>query len=253
MQMSFRLIATLSLVLVNATVGLSVMVLEEGFDSDTAFTKSSAFFTDGSNDYLGITGINDFDGDAAVGGVPSYSGFDANYLIGEDIDGGGGPDTVSLTWENLSITGLQDLSFSGLFAADNDAFDAAGSGFTADTVEVAYSIDGASFVSAVSFENNVDDSTNSSLRLDTDGDGRGDGAALSITAATFTALLVGTGEELDLRLTVTSTSGNEEFAVDDFVVSGTLAVIPEPTAALFGSLLAGALGMTVSRRPNDRD
>lgn len=36
-------------------------------------------------------------------------------------------------------------------------------------------------------------------------------------------------------------------------VHGTLVSVPEPAAALFGSLLAGALGMTVARRPKSRD
>lgn len=33
----------------------------------------------------------------------------------------------------------------------------------------------------------------------------------------------------------------------------TVSAIPEPTAALFGSLLAGAFGLTIARRPADRD
>lgn len=32
-----------------------------------------------------------------------------------------------------------------------------------------------------------------------------------------------------------------------------VAAVPEPTAALFGSLLAGALGLTIARRPQSRD
>lgn len=35
--------------------------------------------------------------------------------------------------------------------------------------------------------------------------------------------------------------------------NGTVAAIPEPTAALFGSLLAGAFGLMVARRPAGRD
>ena len=77
----------------NLSFGQTI-IFQENFNDDTQFTKSETFFTDGTDDYFGIldpTGnTDDFDGFPVVGGIPSYSAFDGNYLIGEDLDGGGG-------------------------------------------------------------------------------------------------------------------------------------------------------------------
>lgn len=51
------------------------------------------------------------------------------------------------------------------------------------------------------------------------------------------------------EITFQATSGS--IGVQSISIS--LAAVPEPTAALFGSLIAGALGLTIARRPSDRD
>jgi hypothetical protein len=58
------------------------------------------------------------------------------------------------------------------------------------------------------------------------------------------------GQTLWLRWIERNDAGNDHgLAIDSFSISA----IPEPTAALFGSLLAGAFGLTVARRPAGRE
>jgi hypothetical protein len=58
------------------------------------------------------------------------------------------------------------------------------------------------------------------------------------------------GETLWLRWIENNDVGNDHgLGIDNFSISA----IPEPTAALFGSLLAGAFGLMVARRPADRE
>ena len=108
-----------------------------------------------------------------------------------------------------------------------------------------YQIDGGGFVSFLAFEN---DGTqyNTFFYEDTDFDGTGDGAALGNASSTFLKSLAGTGDTLDIRFSVSVDSGDEDFGVDNFIVTGVTAV-PEPE--FFGAL-AGVLvlGLAVVRR-----
>ena len=70
------------------------------------------------------------------------------------------------------------------------------------------------------------------------------GLTLGNAAQNFTGAIAGTGTALDLRLTVSVNSGDEDFAVDNFILNDNAAV-PEP-----GSLaVLGLMGLVfVGRR-----
>lgn len=251
--MSLYVRTALSILILLPTASASaVVVLNESFDSDAGFSKSTTFFTDGSKDYFGITGVNDFDGDPVASGVPSFSGFDSNFLIGEDLDSGGGPSTVTLTWAGLDIAGLTDIVISSSFAAELQEWDVADDG-----IDLEYQIDGGGYVTAFRFRTDGTGTSggtfNGDLALDSDGMGFGEGAVLTRAAQDFDLPISETGTTLDLQLTISANSGDEAFAVDNIGVVGTLAAIPEPTAAIFGSLVATGLGVCISRRPKGRD
>lgn len=200
----------LILLLCLAGTTLQAQILTEPFDTDAQIVKSHTFFTDGSSDYFGIfdpTGAaHDFDGfPTPPGGVPNYTGNTTGlYLIGEDLDGGGSPATQTLTWSNLNINGFTGLMLSVDLAADIGGFD------PGDQITFEADIDGAGFNVITQFNGSI---TNG---VATDGTNN-----LSLAFQTITNAIAGTGNILNLRLTVTATSGNEEFAIDNVIVTGT--------------------------------
>jgi len=132
-----------------------------------------------------------------------------------DGEGGGSPNTLSFT--GINIAGKTNLSFSGLFAEDDEG---AGHHWDAsDYVHIDYQIDGSGYMPLLWFENDGTTFNEEPLQ-DTNFDGTGDGAALSFTFSSFSAAISGTGNLLDLRITIALNSGDEDIAIDDLKVTG---------------------------------
>ncbi len=220
--------------------------LIEPFDNDSQFTTSSGLFSDGGFDFFGITGAgaSDFGGGPDPSGAKAYGGFDGTFITGMDLDGEGASLPVTVDWTGIDISGLTDLEFSGLFA---EFFDTPGDIDFDDFVLVEYQIDGGGYQTLIEFrlDEGEPDNFNGIFREDTDGSGRGDGETLGDIAKLFTKPIDGTGSLLDLRLSVRVNAGDEDFAVDEFMITG----VPEPgtVALLAGGLLAGT-GARRSRR-----
>jgi hypothetical protein len=212
---------------------LQAQILTEPFNNDAQIVKSHQFFTDGSSDYLGIfdpAGLaHDFDGfPTPPTGVPNYTGNTGMYLIGEDLDGGPDPATQTLTWSGLNISGFTALMLSVDLAADLGGFD------PTDQITFEANIDGTGFNVVTQFNGSV---TNG---VATDGT-----TNLSLAFQTITNAIAGTGNLLDLRLTITANAGNEEFAIDNVIVTGTpLVACPHTVAGI--SPLSGPLGTEVT-------
>ena len=205
------------------------IVLDETFDDASRFVTSTPFFSDAGTssgfDFFGLSdgvGGGDFGGDPAPSGVKAYGGADGSFLTGMDLDGEGATLPITVSWNGLDIDGLSNISFSGDLA---EFLDDAGDIDAADKIRLVARIDGgpeqvlldfrgADFSSSASPSNGI-------FRQDTDFDGVGDGAALGDVLQTFTADIVGTGSTLDLILEVSVNSGDEDFAVDNFRVTGT--------------------------------
>lgn len=211
---------------------MQAQILTEPFNNDAQIVKSHQFFTDGSSDYFGIFdpagAAHDFDGfPTPPTGVPNYTGNTGLYLIGEDLDGGPDPATQTLTWSGLNISGFTALMLSVDLAADVGGFD------PADQITFEANIDGAGFNVITQFNGSI---TNG---VATDGTNN-----LSLAFQTITNAIAGTGNLLDLRLTVTANSGNEEFAIDNVIVTGTpLVVCPHTVSGI--SPISGPVGTEV--------
>jgi hypothetical protein len=220
----------------------AVLVLNETFDDTSNFTTSTSLFSDGSADYLGLTGgsVEDFGGDSSPSLAKSYSGFDGSFLTGQDLDGEGASLPITLTWSGLDISGLTNLTFTGLFA---ESFENPGDIDTADFIRLSYQIDNGGFQDLLWFSGadftSASNAFNGIFRQDTDFDGVGDGLALSDAAQTFPAAIAGTGSLLDLRFTVSVDSGDEDFAVDNFRVMGDRLPDPEPASVPEPGMLLG--------------
>ncbi len=198
-------------------------VFLENFDDTTGFTSSVAPFSDGGGDYLGIAdgvGGGNFGGAPVPSALKTYQGFNRGFLTGMDLDGEGAGLPITLDWTGISIAGLSNLEFSGLFA---EAFDSPGDIDEADFIEVSYQIDGGGYQRILRFTGADFSSTggpfNGIFRQDLDFVGPGEGAALGDIAAMFTAPIPGSGTTLDLRLSVSVNAGDEDFAVDSFMIA----------------------------------
>lgn len=195
--------------------------LIEPFDNASQFTTSTPFFSDGYYDYFGISngaGGGDWGGGAQPSGLKAYTGLTGSFMTGMDLDGEEAALPITVDWTAIDISGLASLEFSGDFA---EFFDDPGDIDQAnEVILVEYQIDGGGFVSLLQFVGADFSSTvyNGVFREDTNFDGIGEGAALGNAAQTFVKAIPGSGSSLDLRLTVWVDSGDEDFAVDNFVV-----------------------------------
>lgn len=90
----------------------------EDFETDgngTRYATNVAEFSDGSGDFFIRTD------ETNVGGFYDVNGQSGDfYFAAMDLDGEGGPTDVSLTFNDIDITGVTNLGFSGLFAEDDD-------------------------------------------------------------------------------------------------------------------------------------
>ena len=206
----------------------SAQILDETFDSNANFTTSDPFFSDGFGDFFGLSGgVDDYNGEPVPTFVKPYTGFAGGFLTGMDLDGEGATLPITLEWLGLDIDGTGSLMFSGQFA---EAFDTPGDIDAADFLLIEYQIDGGGYQNLLSFVggNFSSGSNNGFFIEDADFDGTGDGATLTDAAATFMKAISGTGSLLDLRMTVSLNSGDEDFAVDSFSISGTAIVDVTP-------------------------
>lgn len=198
------------------------VVLNETFETAAGFTTSTAFFSDGYGDYFGLAGGasgDDFGAGTAPTGLKAYTNTDGAFLTGMDLDAEGDSVPFTVTWAGLDISGLENLTFSGDFA---EFFDDPGDIDAADYITLEASIDGGAAQTVMSFlgADFYSSVSNGVFRRDTNLDGSADGAALTDAFANFTAAIAGTGSTLDLTLTVSVDSGDEDFAVDNFKIIG---------------------------------
>ena len=153
----------------------------------------------------------------------TYNSFDGAYFIaGEDIDGVLSTSTGQVYLDNINISGQSSLSLTAAFASGTDidideAF---------DRIWVEVKIDGGSWVTIGSFEGDSSTYSSSSgpfngqFAEDTNGDGNGDGTQLTGTFTDFTWAIAGTGDSLDVRISMDLQSGDEEGAFDNVRISG---------------------------------
>ncbi|MEP0549061.1 MAG: lamin tail domain-containing protein [Rhodothermales bacterium] len=194
---------------------LTTSALFEDFeDADVTYTPSTAEFSDGGTDFFTRT---DGSGIATSYVVTGFNG--ASYFAAQDIDGEGATLPVSLVFSGIDIAGLTDLTFSARFAEDDDGTNEDWD--EPDYVRVFASIDGGTFVQVFGIENNGN-TFNSAPFVDTNLDGTGEGAEITSAFAEFSAAIAGAGSTLDLRIEFSLDSGDEDIAIDDVTVTGTM-------------------------------
>ncbi len=213
--MKRKLLMTLMLAVVlvwgGKTLNGQATIWLEDFDNNSQYSVTlGGEGSDGLQDYFFRTNGSDIN--------KTYTGaMGSNFFAGQDIDDGGWTGSASpsqLTWSSISISGYSGLQFKGYFAStattkiDN-----------VDYIHVEYRIDGGAWTNLIWFEN--DGTTYNTYFLeDTDFNGDGDGTALSGAFSQFTKNIPTTGNTLDLQFTVAVNSGDEDFAIDYFELTG---------------------------------
>ncbi|MFK7969214.1 MAG: PKD-like domain-containing protein, partial [Bacteroidia bacterium] len=185
---------------------------KESFEGQTgSYTANPNFISTNRSDYFTRT-------DGSTISSANYNNRDGSFFwAAEDIDNSGTyAPTGFVTLNQINIANRANLRFDGLFAA------IAGSQFNrADLMEVEYSVDGAAWVTGLSFRSTNAGNSNVRIAEDTDMDGVGDGTLLDRTFRNFGFAIPGSGTTLDIRVRVFSDAGSEEVAFDDLRVSGT--------------------------------
>lgn len=242
----FRNILTAGVLMTSASFGANaatqIALFEDFEDSTVTYTTSIPEFSDGVGDHF--TRVSPA---TSLGTFINYNGIQGNgYFTAWDIDGEGAAATQTLTFSNIDISGLTNLTFAGLFAEDDDG--ANNDWDTTDFFLAEFQIDNGGFQNLLAFENDgIGSGTgfNGAPFQDTDFDGTGDGTELTDTFSAFNAAIAGTGTTLDIRFTISLNAGDEDIAFDNITVLGeSTAPVPVPAAVwLFGSALMGLVGI----------
>ncbi|MFC5194067.1 GEVED domain-containing protein [Bizionia hallyeonensis] len=191
--------------------------------------SSTGVFSDGSKDYFTL-----IDNGSDPSGLPSYTNFGGvKFWAGEDTQDAGNPNTSGISNVSISsinISGYSSINILGLFGAgSSSAFD------NEDYIRIYAQVDGSGYTLIGAFEGTG--GFNTSLNQDTNLDGTGNGTALTTAFQQFLFPIGSTGSNLDLRIDIFMTSGDEAVAFDNIEVEGILSCTPpvDPNGTITGT------------------
>ena len=209
----------------------AVTLHRETFETDGSGTRYTLSQLDefgggtvNSPDVWGRTDGTTAGGDAIASGYDLF-GEQGNFWFGAaDLDAGSnGNNQQTILIEDIDITGKQDLAFSMLLAEDRliqGTGDRAGYSI-GSFLDVRASIDGGAFFDILSFQPG-EDRNSEFLQADRDFDNTGDGAVVTDTFQRFAAEIAGTGSSLDIEILMSGSIADQDFAIDDILVTGNL-------------------------------
>lgn len=194
----------------------AALIFSEGFETDgngIRYVTSISEFSDGASDFFTRTNGSNISTNYQV------NGFKGDYFFtAQDIDGEGEQALQNLVFEDIDISLFSNLIFNVDIAEDDDGsnqdWDAQ------DFVSFAYQIDNGGYTDFLAFEAQTSSGSNFEPATDTNLDGIGDGQALSSIFQTFSTSIIGTGTLLDIQITFSLNSGDEDIAIDNLSLTG---------------------------------
>jgi hypothetical protein len=217
MQKTIITAATLAALTAASSASAAELLFEDFEDATVTYTTSVPENRARSDDYFIRT-----DGSNINASFSNVQG--SSYFAAQDIDGATSGATQTQTF-STSIGGFDNLSFSAFFAEDDDGnnedWDAP------DFVHVDYRIDGGTLQNLFWLENSGS-TFNTAPFVDNDFDGVGEGAEITDTFTQFTRAIAGTGSMLDLIITYSLDSDDEDIAIDNVLITGD--AVPPPNS-----------------------
>ncbi|MGB1219772.1 MAG: hypothetical protein ACPG4W_08335 [Flavobacteriales bacterium] len=206
--------------------GISSLPFAESFETDGLGTRYTSFpatqYSDGDADYFTRTNGTSPAISANFLGSPDGS----FYFAGQDLDAeSGAPNPSTLTITGIAITGETNLTLTVALAEDdapdgNEDYDNGNSGDN-NYIWFEVQIDGGGYQKVLAVESSsAAGSSNGEPRLDTNFDGVGNGSPITQTWSDFSANITGTGNTLDLRITMNLDDGDEDIAIDNIRITG---------------------------------
>lgn len=218
------------------------------FETSGGYTTSVAEFSDGSYDYfIRSDGSN-------IGTYVEYSNIQGSYFFGaQDTDGDGGPDYLTLSIDDISISNYTTLVFK-VYLAEDDAYDGAEDWDATTYLHISYDIDNSgSFTNLIWVE--AEDGTNTVPKIDTDFDGIGDGTEITPTFTEFSANIAGTGSVIDILVEFNDLgAGDEDIAIDNLLINGTpTGGVSDPTSFTATTSSVSQIDLSWAQNGNNDD
>ena len=188
------------------------------FETPGGYSTDIAEFTD-----QGISTGRDYfirtDG-STINGETFLNIQDSYYFAAQDIDGEGATLPVRFLMNDVNISGYSSLEFRVHLAEDDESTNQDWD--DDDYVHFNYDIDNTGTFSNLLWLENDGSTFNSAPYIDTDYDGTGDGSEITNTFTQFTQNIVGTGSLLDIEIIFDLDAGDEDIAIDNIEIWGTL-------------------------------
>ena len=227
--------------------GQVTTIINVTFETTGGYSTSIAEFSDGSYDFFIRTDGSNIGTDYSVSNIQgSY------YFAAEDIDGEGATLPVTLTINDVDISGYTDLKLKVYLAEDDDGSNQDWD--EADYVHFDYDIgNSGSFSNLLWIESSG--SSNAEPKIDTNFDGTGDGSSITSTFTQFEASIPGTGSLIDIKVTFYLNSGDEDIAIDNIELIGTSGggPLPEPSNHPTSFVATANSSSSITTTWNDND
>lgn len=200
------------------------ILFQENFDGSN--TSITAVYSVGpeigsTTDYYGVTS------EANI--AAEFTGEDNNFLAaqntnGPDITSGNQSSNITISYDNIDITGASSL-YLCVSVAEDDAADMAEDWNSNDEVFLETDIDNTGYEKIFQISDN--NGNNTEPGLDTDCDGNQNGTAVTSTFTTYCVGIHGTGTSMDLRITLYGmTANDEDIALDNIEIYDGSATLP---------------------------
>ncbi len=199
----------------------SVTLVEEDFeDALVTYAISVAEFTDGNSDYFLRTDGSNISSNVNFNAVSGTS-----FFAAQDIDGEVASPEQNLLFSAIPVSTVSTITFSALFAEDDDA--ANQDWDNTDFLIVEYSFDGGSTWTPIFAIENDGATFNSAPLIDTNLDGTGDGPEITDTFTQYSASFQNSpitnptaSPTVDIRIRMSVDAGDEDIAFDDILIKG---------------------------------
>lgn len=195
------------------------MLAQFDFENPGGYITNDIEFTDGARDYFLRTDGSNITGENFTNTQGSY------YFAAQDTYDTSLVLPLTLLIDNINISGYSNIEFR-VHLAEDDAVTSGGTVFhhwdNGDYVHFNYDIDNSGSLSNLLWIENDGGGGNREPLIDTDFDGVGDGTAITDTFTQFTQNIAGTGSLLDIEIEFRLNAGNEDIAIDNIEIWGTL-------------------------------